>query len=157
MDNSLFEKLVLDCSDTLYRVSMAMLKNEADAQDAVHDAILTAYEKQNTLKNEEFFATWLTRILINRCKRELKNRSRAADVGDSFPDIESRDNPYLRVETGEAVSALPEKIRGVVILYYVEGFSVKDIKRILKIPEGTVKSRLSKGRELLRHSLNEEE
>ena len=155
MDNAAFEKYVLDCADTLYRVSMSMLKNEADAQDAVHDAILTAYEQQNKLREEKYFSTWLVRILINRCKKEYRDRSRIADTGEKLPDIESRDNPYLSVETGEAINALPEKIRTAVVLHYVEGFSVKEIKQILKIPEGTVKSRLSKGRDLLRQSLGE--
>ena len=65
MTKETFTKLVLESEKTFYRVSMSMLKNETDCEDAVQTAILTAYEKLDTLKNEEFFKTWLVRILIN--------------------------------------------------------------------------------------------
>ncbi|MBQ3264614.1 MAG: sigma-70 family RNA polymerase sigma factor [Ruminococcus sp.] len=147
--------LVTAQTDTMYRVSMAMLKNEHDAQDAVHDAVLIAYQNRNQLKHAEYFGTWIVRILINVCKKTLKQRKRYADIGDALPDIASRDNPYLSVEIGEAIDSLPPKIRLTVILYYVEDYSVKEIKEVLRIPEGTVKSRLSKGRELLKDRLTE--
>ena len=153
MENTIFEKLVLQNEQKLYRISMSMLKNEADAQDAVHDAILKAYKNLGSLKKEEYFSTWLVRILINCCNKQLKENSRRFDIGDNLPDVASRDNPYLSVELGEAIDSLPPKIRITVILYYIEDFSVKDIKRVLHIPEGTVKSRLSKGRALLKEML----
>ncbi len=154
MNNSEFERLVLKNEQTLYRVSMSILKNEADAQDAVHDAVLIAYTRLGSLKKEEYFSTWLTSILINCCKKQLRMKKRFADIGETLPDAASRDNPYISVEIGEALNALPEKIRITVILHYVEGYPIKDIKRILKIPEGTVKSRLSRGRELLKEQFD---
>ena len=153
IDNHSFEMLVQAQTDTLYRISMSMLKNEHDAQDAVHDSILIAYQERHKLREQQFFATWLTRILINVCKKQLRQRRRYADTGDALPDIASRDNPYLSVEIGEAIESLPEKIRLTVILFYVENYSIKEIKSILHIPEGTVKSRLNKGRSLLKEAL----
>lgn len=153
IDNHSFEMLVQAQTDALYRVSMSMLKNEHDAQDAVHDAILSAYQNRHKLREERYFGTWLTRILINACKKQLRQRSRRAEIGDWLPDISSRDNPYQSVEIAEAIEDLPEKIRLAVVLYYVEDYSVKEIRSILKIPEGTVKSRLNKGRNLLKKSL----
>lgn len=153
LDNHSFEMLIQAQTDTLYRISMSMLKNEHDAQDAVHDAILSAFVNRGKLRHEEYFATWLTRILINQCKKQLRHRRNFADIGDTLPDIASRDNPYQNVEIGEAIDNLPEKIRLTVLLYYVEDYSVKEIKSILRIPEGTVKSRLSTGRRLLREML----
>jgi len=156
LDNHSFELLVQAQTDTLYRVSMSMLHNEQDAQDAVHDAILIAYQCRHKLRQEQYFGTWLTRILINECKKQLKQRKRYSDIGDDLPDIASRDNPYLSVEISEAIGTLPPKIRIVIILYYVEDYSIKEIKSILKIPEGTVKSRLNTGRKLLRSVLTDE-
>lgn len=153
LDNHSFEMLIQAQTDTLYRISMSMLKNEHDAQDAVHDAILSAFVNRGKLRHEEYFATWLTRILINQCKKQLRHRRNFADIGDTLPDIASRDNPYQNVEIGEAIDNLPEKIRLTVLLFYVEDYSVKEIKSILRIPEGTVKSRLSTGRRLLREML----
>ena len=155
IDNNSFEMLVSAQTNTLYRVSMSMLKNEHDAQDAVHEAILCAYRNRNQLKHKEYFGTWLTRILINQCNRTLKERKKYADIGDQLPDISSRDNPYTSLEVGEAINSLPQKIRLAIILYYIEDYSVREIKSILHIPEGTVKSRLSKGRKLLKDYLGD--
>ena len=153
IDNNSFEMLVTAQTDALYRVSMAMLKNEHDAQDAVHDAILCAYQNRNKLRHQEYFGTWLIRILINQCKRVLKERKRYVDIENTFPDITSRDNPYTSMEIAEALDSLPEKIRLTVILFYIEDYSIKEIKEVLGIPEGTVKSRLNKGRQLLKDLL----
>ena len=154
IDNHSFELLVTAQTDTVYRVSMSMLKNEHDAQDAVHDAILIAYQNRHQLRQEQYFGTWLTRILINVCKKQIKQRARCTDIGDQLPDIASRDNPYQSVELAEAIDCLPPKIRLTMILFYVEDYSIKEIKSSLKIPEGTVKSRLNKGRKLLKEYLS---
>lgn len=155
MDNRRFEELVTGCTDTLYRVSMSMLRNEQDAQDAVHDAILLAYQNRHRLRQEKYFGTWLTRILINECKKQLRRRKHYADLGDNLPEIASRDNPYRSVEVGAAINSLPDKLRLTVILFYIEDYSIKEIKDILHIPEGTVKSRLNTARRILRGMLAE--
>lgn len=152
MTRDTFTHLVLDSEQTLYRVAMAMLKNEKDSEDAVQTAILTAFEKLGTLKNEQYFKTWLVRILINTCNKQLKASSRTVELSDG--DITSGDSAGA-TEIRIAIESLPVKIRQAVVLYYIEQFSVKEIKQILKIPEGTVKSRLSKGRSLLRDYLEE--
>lgn len=157
IDNHSFEMLVIAQTDTMYHISMSMLKNEHDAEDAVHDAILTAYQNRKKLRHEEYFGTWLIRILINRCNRILKQRKRSISIGEPLPDIAARDNPYLSVEIGDLIDSLPEKIRLTIILYYVEDYSVKEIKDILRIPEGTVKSRLNKGRNLLKTYLEDDD
>lgn len=150
IDNHSFAMLVTAQTDTLYRISMSMLKNENDAQDAVHEAILCAYQNRKQLRQEQYFGTWLVRILINVCHKMIKARKRYSDIGESLPDIASRDNPYTSVEIGDLIDRLPEKIRLTVILFYIEDYSIKEIKKTLRIPEGTVKSRLNKGRALLK-------
>ena len=149
-----FTRLVLESEETLYKVSMSMLRNEKDCEDAVQTAILTAYEKLNTLKNEEYFKTWIVRILINTCNKHLNSRKKIVDIKDYQNTTQTSNFSPEELEVRLAVEKLPLKIRQVVVLYYTEGFSVKDIKDILKIPEGTVKSRLSKGRELLKIELD---
>ncbi|MGN0459473.1 MAG: RNA polymerase sigma factor [Ruminococcus sp.] len=153
MTKEKFTRLVLECEETLYKVSMSMLRNEKDCEDAVQTAILTSYEKLNTLKNEEYFKTWIVRILINTCNKQLNSRRKIVDIRDYQNKAATSNFSPEELEVRLAVEKLPLKIRQVVVLYYTEGFSVKDIKDILKIPEGTVKSRLSKGRELLKIEL----
>lgn len=149
-----FEELVRKTQDTMYRTSMSMLKNEQDACDCVQNAVLKAYENLHKLRNEEYFKTWLIRILINECKRAVKVKSRTELLNDTMlPEISSRDNPYLSVEIAQTLDSLPQKIRLVVIMFYVEDYTIKEIGQVLGIPEGTVKSRLNKGRTLLKEML----
>ncbi len=147
-----FTNLILDSEQTLYRVAISMLRNEKDCEDAVQTAILTAYEKLGTLKQEQYFKTWLVRILINVCNKQLKSAVKTTELHDT--DISS-DSAEASTEIRMAIESLPVKIRQVVVLYYIERFTVKEIKQILKIPEGTVKSRLSKGRDLMKNYLTE--
>lgn len=146
MNREEFTKSILSCEETLYRISMSMLKNEKDCEDAVQTAILKAYEKLSTLKNEEYFKTWLVRILINICNKQLKLRSKTV-VTENYNQIRE---PEKDLELRMLVESLPIKIRQVVVLYYIEQFTTKEISEVLKIPKGTVLSRLSKGRELLK-------
>ena len=134
----------------MYRVAMSMLRNEKDCEDAVQTAILTAYEKLGTLKQEQCFKTWLVRILINVCNKQLRSAAKTTELHDT--DISS-DSAKASTEIRMAIESLPVNIRQVVVLYYIEQFAIKEIKQILKIPEGTVKSRLSKGRELMKNYL----
>lgn len=152
MTKEAFTELVLDSEPTLYRVAMSMLRNEKDCEDATQTAILTAYEKLGTLKHEEYFKTWLVRILINVCNKQLKSAAKNTEIYDN---VHSTENAEVSTEIRMAIESLPVKIRQVVVLYYIEDFSVKEIKSIVKIPEGTVKSRLSKGRALLNDYLKD--
>ena len=137
MTQETFSNLILDSESTLYRVAMSMLRNEKDCEDAVQTAVLTAFEKLGTLKHEEYFKTWLVRILINVCNKQLKSAAKTTELHDT--DITS-DSAEASTEIRMAIESLPVKIRQVVVLYYIEQFTVKEIKQILKIPEGTVKS-----------------
>ncbi|EPZ57339.1 RNA polymerase sigma factor, sigma-70 family protein [[Clostridium] sordellii ATCC 9714] len=75
MDRKTFITKVLECEKTLYNVSKSILINDADCEDAVQEAILKAFNKLHTLKNEEYFKTWLIRILMNECYR-LKSKKK---------------------------------------------------------------------------------
>lgn len=150
MTKQTFTQLVLESEQMLYRISMSMLKNESDCQDAIQTAILTAFEKLGTLKKEEYFKTWLVRILINTCNKQLNAKKKQAEINENITVSTSSQE---EVEVQLALEALPQKIRHVVVLYYIEQFTTKEISSILKIPKGTVLSRLSKGRELLKLEL----
>ena len=150
MTKEKFTELILENEGIMCKVAMPMLRNEKDCEDAIQSAILTAYEKLSTLKHEEYFKTWLMRILINNCNKQLRQRKKTSEITEihavSTPSVEE-------VEVRAAVESLPIKIRQVIILYYSEQFTTKEISGILKIPKGTVLSRLDKGRKLLRMDL----
>ena len=154
MNKEEFTRCVLEAESSLYRVAKSISVNESDCEDAVQEAILTAYEKLGTLKEEKFFKTWLTRILINICFRMAKKRKNVISFEDYMPDDISDGSGELS-DIRDAVMSLPLKIRTVIVLYYIEGYSIEETGYMMKIPAGTVKSRLHNGRNLLREMLKD--
>lgn len=148
-----FTVQIMDMKKTLYHVSCGILRSEADREDAVQECICKAWEKRDSLKSAGAFRAWVTRILINECY-DICRRGSKIVLLDEMPEAvapESGDR-----ELRAAVMGLDEIYRMPILLFYVEGFSIREISRILQIPEGTVKSRLFAGRGKLREVLGEE-
>ncbi len=133
---------------SMYKVANAYLKNDEDAADAIQDTILTCYEKLPTLRQNRYFKTWMIRILINKCNNILA-KNRHLHPMETLPENGRRADGYDHVEWNATLMLLDEKYRIVLLLYYMEGFSVKDIAQILDLKEPTVKSRLQRGRRQL--------
>ena len=139
------EELILDNQEYLYRLAFSYVKNDADAQDAVGETIVVAYERIYTLRKKESARAWLMKILINQCLSLIRKHKRELMI----PISEEASIPFQYDELWLVVMELPVALRSIVVLYYYEQFTTKEISRILKIPEGTVKSRLSRAREQL--------
>ena len=135
MDKSEFTRRVTDMRDRLYRVTCAMLRERQDRLDAVQEAVLKAWAKRDGLRNEDYFETWLTRILINEC-RNLQRAQRRTLPLEAAPERGTEGD--IDVPLRDAVLALDEKLRLVVILHYMNGYSVAEAARILRLPVGTV-------------------
>ena len=145
-DPDAFSSLVYFYMKDLYRVAISILMNDEDAADAIQDTILGCWEKLHTLKQEKYFKTWLTRILINHCYDMRKKQQRMTTMEDyEEPVAEDQYN----VELKEALRQLDEKYRIVMVLYYSEGYQTGEIAELLEIPRSTVQSRLQRGREKL--------
>lgn len=153
MDKQTFQNNVLASEEMLYRVSKSICFYDSDCEDAVQQAILNAYAKLDSLHEEKYFRTWITRILINECYRVNNLKSREVSFAEYALTSEAVEDNYSFVFT--EIMKLPPKIRIVIQLYYVEDYSVNEIASILHIPSGTVKSRLSKGRAKLKLILEE--
>lgn len=130
----------------MYKVAWSYLKNDADAADAIQDTILTCYEKIHTLEKNRYFKTWMTRILINKCNAILNSRKEIS-VEENIMENQLWQTDYSDLEWNELLSLLDEKYRIVVLLYYSEGFKVKEISQILDVKESTILSRLARARE----------
>ncbi len=147
MDKETFAQVVVSATDSLYRVSKSILKNDADCEDAVQEAITTAFEKLHTLRQDAYAKTWLTRILINECYDFLKRREKTvALLTEPKESRESTDYSDLY----QALSTLKREYRLTLVLHYLEGYSVEETAGIMHTNTGTVKSRLSRGRKYLR-------
>ena len=153
MTKDAFIREVRNAETMLYHISKSILKNDADCGDAVQETLLKVYEKLPMLKEEKFFRTWITRILINECKGILRKQKKVVPYED-YMDNErlSEENRYHHLYM--AIMELPEDLRILVTLYYIEGFSQKEISEIL---EGTIKSRLSRAIDFLKVQLSDEE
>ena len=156
MDKNEFAERVTAAEDTLYHIAKSVLKRECDCEDAVSEAIVTAYGNLHSLKDERFFKTWLCRILINKCYQICRANRRVVPLEDymeAAPSAEQRET----LGVFEAVMQLKPELRLVLVLRYVEGFQTAEVAKMLQIPAGTVKSRLSRARTELKSLLGEKE
>ena len=142
-----FTRLMKSQMQNMYKTAGAILINDEDIADAVSETILACWENMKNLKEERFFKTWMTRILVNKCNDIIRKKQYYLDY--DMPEEPYNDTGFENAEWKEALSTISEKYRLVMVLYYIEGFSTGDISGILDIPEGTVRSRLARGREQL--------
>lgn len=144
-DADAFTELMQSQMQNMYKAARSQLSNEEDVADAVSETILTCWEKLGQLREEKYFRTWMTRILINKCMDILRKKEQLFFT-DETPDVEVREQGYDNLEWEEALKCLDEKYRTAVILYYAEGFKMSEIALILDIPENTVRTRLARAR-----------
>lgn len=153
MDHETFTALIRQYTPNMYRLSCGMLRCPADAEDAVSEAVLKAWENLDRLKKPESFKAWIMQITANEARKIYRHTKRVSCV-ESVEDM----TPVFvegNHELWDAVIRLGDGYREVIILYFYERLSIKEIGRALHIAEGTVKSRLSRGKKLLREVLSE--
>lgn len=164
-DREAQETLVRRYQDKVYRLAYGLLGHREDALDATQDALVAMLRALPSFRGEARFETWLYRVTTNVClmrRRSHRARTRlvidtpaeVSELADGQPDPE---HAAMRSETQaairECVSRLPAEFRAVVVLRELEGLSYEDIAEALRVPLGTVQSRLSRGRRLLREAL----
>ena len=148
------ETIITKYADSLYRLSMIMLKNESDAEDVVQETLIQYMRKAPAFRDSDHEKAWLLRVAANRCRDQLRFRMRHPvmedrEAGEWVP--ESQDSGIL-----EALKAVPEKFRLVLSLYYIEEYPIPEIAKIIGRTPSAVKMRLQKGRKLLEKIYREE-
>lgn len=154
MDHETFAARVQALRGRLYRTAYLYLGSEADALEAVDEAVYQALRALKKLRQPEFFDTWLTRILLNECHKELRRRKRLAPE-EALPETAGAD-AYDGLPLKEAVRCLPEDLRAVIILRFFSGLSQAETAAALEVPQGTVATRQRRALQLLRLELGEE-
>lgn len=154
MNEATFTDTVRRMTPEMYRVAVSMLWNDADANDAIQEAILRAWEKQDRLRDEDRFPAWLMRILVNQCRTMLRRRKFRALPLEEADGHASPAPP----DTGlwEALKALPEKYRLPIVLHHVEGHDLNAVAKMLRISPQTARGRLFYARKKLRDILQED-
>src|SRR5436190_5006834 len=171
-DHQAFETMMRRHNGRLFRVARAILKNDADAEDALQDAYLEAYRHLDDFRAEAELSTWLTRIVVNQSLMRLRRQKRDGTVVpfrqdgvDVPPEVEVRDDKtespsaaVLRTEMRRIlerrIDELPVAYRTVFVMREIEDMSVEETARCLEIPSSTVRTRLFRARALLRASLS---
>ncbi len=165
-----FEKLVLHHERKVYNIAYGYLKNEADACDATQEAFIKIFKSISSFKGESSIETWIYRITANVCLdflRKQKNHS-SVSLDETFEDEntlkyeppsnignpeEEVSKKLLAKSINDALSKLSEEHRVAITMREISGFSYAEIAQILKIEEGTVKSRIARARLKLREIL----
>jgi RNA polymerase sigma-70 factor (ECF subfamily) len=173
-EQAAFADLMRRYNRRLYRVARSILRDDAEAEDALQDAYIQAYRALPEFRGEASLATWLTRIVMNAALMRRRRSGRMAEVielgadapleqGGATGDASTSGQPEhaaLRAQARGLIEAkidgLPEVFRTVFILRAVEELSVEETARVLDIPEATVRSRFFRARGMLRESLARE-
>lgn len=173
-DTDAFDVLVERHQKKMLNIAFRMMGNYDEACDVTQEAFVSAYKSIKKFKADARFSTWIYRIVVNYSKNRLKQLNGLAKrEGVSMDETEEKrtdalmngslvnhTNPGTEMETREreahvqqCISSLDEDYREVLVLRDIQGFSYEEIKDILKIPDGTVKSRLSRARNALKDCL----
>ena len=155
MDIDTFEAEVLKIERLLYHVSWSLLKNQEDCADAVQEALTRAWKSRETLRNTRAFKGWMVQILTHICQDMLRRGSKVHFVPleeTAVAELAADSSGFTVTELFQPLS--PEQ-RVTAVLFYVDGYRIRDIARILSIPTGTVKTRLSAVRTSLRKAADE--
>lgn len=152
MTEQAFVDAVHEHQAMLFRVAYTILHNHEDCADALQDALEKAWRKKDTIRNPEAFRSWMTRIVVNCSRDALRRRKIAfASLDENLPAPEVEDT-----HLADMLNRLNEGLRLPLILHYMEKLSVADIAQIMRLPQGTIKNRLQRGRKKLAQLYHEE-
>lgn len=153
MTDEEFSRRIETMIETLHRVSYAKLPQKCDRDDAIQEAVIKAWNNRKRLKDGRLFQTWLIRILFNECNNIYRKRKREVLCGE-MPQRSAP--PNADADLHDALFRLDDTLRLPIVLHYMEGFSVNEIADMLRLPQSTVKWRLSKAKKELKAMLGDE-
>ena len=136
----------------MYHVAKTLLCNDTDCADAIQEAIVKAFSSIHTLRRDAYAKTWLVRIVINECYAIMRREKKLVSLED-YSVEEAAEERADYSDLYEALSHLSEEIRLTVTLYYMEGYSVKEIAALMKTTESAVKNRLARARDKMKKEL----
>ena len=165
-DASAFNELLGMHEKKMYAVCLRMCANNEDAQDCLQEAMLRIFRSISGFKGQSSFSTWVYRVTMNTCLDELRKKKNKQSTSldglleTGWSPSNDSDTPEhhaiakeKRVAIRSAISELPDDMRAAVVLRDIQGFSYDEISEILSINVGTIKSRISRGREKLREKI----
>lgn len=151
-------KLIKLYSNDILRMCLVYVKDYHLAEDITQETFIKVYQKLDTFKKKSNIKTWIVSIAINNCKNTLKKNSKeVAPLEDlTLTYNENFSKNETKISVTESISKLPNKYLEIIMLYYYQELSIKEISRILKVPQSTVKTRLKRAKEKLKIYLKED-
>lgn len=149
-----FTKCAAEYQDMIYRLALSYLRSPHDAEDVTQEVLLKLYTEKKDFESDDHVRFWLVRVTSNEAKKALRRR-RVTPSLDECAELIAEDDAEAR-EVFEAVMSLDDKLREVTVLHYYQGLKLAEIARIVKVPQGTVGTRLKRAKERLKELLGEE-
>lgn len=135
-DDELFVQLIMSKKEKLIRIAYKYTLNDAIVEDVLSETIYQAYKNRKQCKQPKYFDTWLIRILINNCLKEIKQQSKNYELMIDIEDTKIQDIPLKTL-----VYSLSEPERTILVLYFFEKATFKEISEVLNMPESTIKTK----------------
>ena len=155
LDESEFVRQVNTNKGTVFRVAYGYLRNKADAEDVVQNAVFKLYRCEREFESDEHVKRWLIRVTVNECTSLYRAlRRRPENIDDYLETLAMSSERHA--DLVRKVMRLPARYRNAVYLYYYEGYSTREVAELLRVPEATVRTRLARGRRRLKAILGEE-
>lgn len=156
-NSNAFEEIILEYKNTLYKIAKTRLSNIDDIEDAVQETIISAYQSIYKLRDITKFKSWIITILINKCNRINKNKP---NVSYEEIDVEryiGKSDVSTSIGFDELISILNKDEKTIMTLFYSEDYTSKEISKILKLNENTVRRKISDARKKIERKVKEVE
>ncbi|EJT6167460.1 sigma-70 family RNA polymerase sigma factor [Clostridium perfringens] len=152
-----FGILIKNNKEYLYKMAFLYVKDEQDALEVIHETVYRAFLNIEKLKKAKFFNTWITRILINVSIDFLKKKGKNEMLDESTPIIKEKCeiSTEEKLDLYNAIDLLNDNYKTVIIMMYFNDMKIKDISKVMEIPENTVKTYLRRAKQALGEVLKE--
>lgn len=155
-------EIVVRYKEAVFGLCLGFLRNRADAEDITHDTFIRAYENLRRYRLEKRFSTWIFTIASNLCRNHLRHRRYHPVISPSDPvsggldpaAVVAQEDRWTRVREG--LDVLPYGYRAPLILRYYNDLSYREIAEVLSLPEGTVKTRIHRGKVMLKQAIEKD-
>ena len=158
-DGAAFDELVRRHEDAVFAVATRLMGQRADALDAVQETFVAVFRRAHSFRGESAFSTWLHRIAINTCKDLIRKRGRfPVEPGEQIEGSDPADvssQVTAHVDLAAALARLPEDQRVALVMFELGGIPYEEIARETNTQVGTVKSRISRGRQALARAMEQ--
>lgn len=160
-DKEAFTKIVISYENDLYKIARTRLQNDDDISDVFQETIINAFKSIKKLKNTEYFKTWLIRILINNCNSLYSKKKKRKEFfiedlqEDNYRIEDDFENINGELSFNDMMKILNYDERIAMTLYYSEGYTNKEISKILRTNENTIKARISRAKLKIKKMLRE--